>query len=98
MTLDPIVTRPVSFRTAWLRGLFSLRIACETGILQQLYPPLLRASERRRAERPVVVVNARTAQFDCLVVDPRATAGIHADGADAEGIVTASENPCTPSS
>ena len=57
----------------------------EAGRLEQTHPPILRVGDRDRAERPVVVVDARAAQLHRLAVDPQTLLRIQLQATDAEG-------------
>ena len=56
----------------------------EPGVLQQLDASFLRTADGRGAEDPVVVMDARTAEFDGLAVDPEPVLGIEPELTDPE--------------
>ena len=74
MTSTP--SRSQASSMARLIGLWDAADGVEPGRLEQLDAALLGPVDRRRAERPVVVVDAGAAQLDRLTVDPQAALGV----------------------
>ena len=57
----------------------------ESRVLQQAHTAILRGVDRDRSERAVVVVNAGTAEFHDVTVDPQPVLRIQLQATDAEG-------------